>query len=165
MQVLKRSLISTPLGRLVAIGDDDHLHLLEFADSPILDKKVAGLKAKIVLGQSKTTESISRELGSYFKGDSKEFATPLVVTGTSFQKEVWNSLQQIPYNKKICYKEQAESIDRPKSFRAVANANNANRIAIVIPCHRVVEKGGKTGGYASGAKKKEWLLQHENKYN
>ncbi|MBU0507178.1 MAG: methylated-DNA--[protein]-cysteine S-methyltransferase [bacterium] len=102
-----------------------------------------------------------KELDEYFSGKRKQFTVPLETQGTAFQKKVWKSLVKIPYGKTLAYSDIAEKIDKPKACRAVGMANNRNKIAIVIPCHRVIGKSGKLVGYASGLKHKEWLLEHE----
>jgi len=84
--------------------------------------------------------------------------------GTEFQNEVWQCLQKIPYGETHSYQQQAEIIERPKAVRAVASANGHNRIAIVIPCHRVIGKDGSLTGYAGGLERKRWLLEHEKKH-
>jgi len=86
---------------------------------------------------------------------------PLVLSGTPFQKEVWNYLLTIPYGETRSYKQQAEAIDKPQSFRAVANANGKNHISILIPCHRVISSDGSLAGYGGGITRKEFLLNLE----
>ena len=86
--------------------------------------------------------------------------------GSPFQQQVWLALQTIPHGQTCSYQELAVQIGRPSSCRAVANANGANQIAIVIPCHRVINTGGALGGYGGGVSRKQWLLSHEkNEYN
>lgn len=102
-----------------------------------------------------------KELHEYFKGKRKEFNLKLFLDGTDFQKRVWRELMKIPYGKVATYGEIAKSIGNEKASRAVGNANNKNKIGIIIPCHRVIGASGKLVGYAGGLWRKEWLLKHE----
>lgn len=101
------------------------------------------------------------ELDEYFKGERKEFTINCELSGTDFQKKVWKALEEIPFGKTMSYKEIAEKIGNPKAVRAVGSANHNNKIAIIIPCHRVIGSSGKLTGYAGGLWRKEWLLNHE----
>ncbi|MCZ6103678.1 methylated-DNA--[protein]-cysteine S-methyltransferase [Campylobacter ureolyticus] len=100
------------------------------------------------------------ELSRYFKGDLKSFSVKLNITGTKFEKDVYNALLKIPYGEIRTYKEIAKSINHPKAYRAVGNANSKNKIPIIIPCHRVVSNSG-IGGYTGGINIKENLLKIE----
>ncbi len=102
-------------------------------------------------------------MGAYFKGKLREFNTPIHLMGTSFQAQVWNQLLKIPYGETRSYLEQAKAIKKETAYRAVANANGANQLAIIIPCHRIINNNGKLGGYGGGTEKKKWLLEHEKK--
>lgn len=101
------------------------------------------------------------ELREYFTGRRQEFSIPVQTLGTSFQQQVWQGLQTIPFGGVMSYGELADQIGHPRSMRALGNANGRNPIAIIVPCHRVVATGGKLGGYSSGLDKKLWLLAHE----
>ena len=101
------------------------------------------------------------QLDEYFQGKRKRFSLPLQIQGTVFQKKVWNALLDIPYGMTQTYAGIAQKIGHEKAFRAVGNANNRNRIAIIIPCHRVIGSNGSMTGYATGIWRKEWLLEHE----
>lgn len=103
----------------------------------------------------------TRQLEEYFKGTRRVFDLELKLEGTDFQKKVWKALLDIPYGCTATYGEIAAGIGNPKASRAVGNANNKNRIPIIIPCHRVVGSNGKLTGYAGGLWRKEWLLSHE----
>ena len=102
-----------------------------------------------------------RQLDEYFKGKRMTFDLPLIISGTDFQKKVWNELKKIPFGKTASYKEIALKAGNIKAVRAIGNANNKNRIAVIIPCHRVIGSDGKLSGYAGGVKRKKWLLEHE----
>ncbi|GAA0116515.1 methylated-DNA--[protein]-cysteine S-methyltransferase [Clostridium senegalense] len=101
------------------------------------------------------------ELNEYFTGKRKDFEVKVALKGTEFQKSVWKELKNIPYGTVKTYKDIAISINNEKAVRAVGNANNKNKVPIIIPCHRVIGKNGKLVGYAGGLDKKEWLLKHE----
>ena len=165
--ILKASLLDTPLGSMLAIADEKAILLLEFVDNYGLKRKVKKLcikaKAAIIPGITGPINSIEKELNSYFDGSLKNFKTALNLTGTYFQECAWSELCQIPYGETKSYAEQASSIERPSAYRAVANANGANRMAIVIPCHRIINSNGGIGGYGGGIDRKRWLLDHEQK--
>jgi methylated-DNA-[protein]-cysteine S-methyltransferase len=110
------------------------------------------------------TEVLSRavtQLEEYFAGKRTEFDLPLELEGTAFQKDVWMTLAEIPYGKTISYAELASMVGRPSAFRAVGQANGANPIPIVLPCHRVIASGGGIGGYGGGLDMKRRLLALE----
>ncbi|PJI08741.1 MULTISPECIES: methylated-DNA--[protein]-cysteine S-methyltransferase [Clostridium] len=102
-----------------------------------------------------------KELDEYFKGKRKEFDLELLMSGSEFQKKVWGELMKIPYGSTVSYGEIAEAIGNKNASRAVGNANNKNKIPIIIPCHRVIGKSGKLVGYAGGIWRKQWLIDHE----
>ncbi|NQY44148.1 MAG: methylated-DNA--[protein]-cysteine S-methyltransferase, partial [Legionellales bacterium] len=165
--VLKSSWIDTPLGAMCAIGDDTGLYLLEFVDRRGLEKEIETLrikqKATIIPGSSRSIESIRLELIEYFSGFLKRFKTPIHLIGSSFQKKIWDKLLNIPYGETRNYSQIAVSIGNTKSHRAVANANGANQLAIIIPCHRVINKNGELGGYGGGLLRKKKLLEIESR--
>lgn len=101
------------------------------------------------------------QLGEYFQGTRREFSVPLHAPGSPFQRRVWNALQTIPYGETAHYQALAEQLGNPAAVRAVAAANGANRLSILIPCHRVIGKDGSLTGYGGGLQRKQWLLDHE----
>jgi O-6-methylguanine DNA methyltransferase len=147
--------IQSPIGNILAIASQSGLVELKI-DHQYEDAYI-GKATPILL-------SIERELASYFLGKLQKFNTPIHLHGTPFQKTVWKSLLHIPYGKTISYLEEAAYIGNPKATRAVANANGANKLPTIIPCHRVVRHNGQLGGYALGVDKKTWLLNHEKYY-
>ena len=157
--LLKMSHVETPVGKMVALADSHSLHLLEFECQEGL--KRIQTHFQITQGRNSVIDAIDRELKEYFSGNLTEFKTPVSYIGSPFQEEVWAALRTIPYGKTISYRELASVVGRPKSCRAVGSANGANRLAIVIPCHRVINAGGNLGGYAGSKERKAWLLQHE----
>jgi AraC family transcriptional regulator of adaptative response/methylated-DNA-[protein]-cysteine methyltransferase len=162
---LKASLIDTKLGPMVAIGDDAALYLLEFLDKKGLEREFKALCLKagssIVAGASRPLQLIEKELGAYFDGTLSQFATPLHILGTPFQKLVWGELARTAYGTTRSYAHQSQAMGRSSSHRAVANANGANQLALVIPCHRIIASSGALGGYSGGVARKQWLLDHE----
>lgn len=106
--------------------------------------------------------NIELELQAYFAAENFEFRTPFNLLGTEFQLQVWNALLQIPAGQNKSYGDLAKKIHHPKAFRAVARANGANRLALIVPCHRVINSDGSFGGYGGGIARKKWLLELEN---
>ncbi len=163
--VFKSHWIDTRLGPMIAIASDEALHLLEFTCRRGLERGVERLKgrtkAAIVPGTNPILESIERELNEYFCGARRNFETPLMPMGTEFQLRVWNELGRIPSGEVRTYSQQALAIGAPSAVRAVARANGANQLAIVIPCHRVIGADGELTGYGGGLAIKKWLLEHE----
>lgn len=168
LEILKSAWLDTPLGPMVAIASDDALHLLEFTDRRGFERKVERLgqrtKSVIIPGTTAAIASIDQELKAWFDGTLKVFKTPLFILGSTFQKSVWAALCCIPYGQTRSYLDQAAAIERPSACRAVANANGANQLAIVIPCHRVINSNGDLGGYGGGIARKQWLIDHEKQH-
>jgi AraC family transcriptional regulator, regulatory protein of adaptative response / methylated-DNA-[protein]-cysteine methyltransferase len=113
------------------------------------------LNAELVPGKSKYFNQLNNELKEYFEGKSRVFTVPLVIPGSEFQQKVWSVLKEIPYGKTRSYKEQAIAMGNLKAIRAVAKANGDNRIAIIIPCHRVIGSTGELVGYSGGVWRKK----------
>ena len=157
--------IETDLGTMVACATDKGVCLLEFSDRKGLETELKQLakyhNANIVQGQNKYFKQLKEELDAYFEGRLKEFKVPLDISGTDFQKQVWQALVEIPYGTTSSYLRQAEVLGKPSSVRAVANANGMNKIAIIIPCHRVVGSDGSLTGYAGGLWRKRKLIDLE----
>lgn len=157
--------IQSPLGPLVAGATSAGLCLLEFTDRRMLEAQFATVErlfaAHVVPGSNDHLERLKEELAGYFAGSLRRFTVPLVYPGTPFQRRVWEQLLAIPYGETRSYAELAAAIGQPHAVRAVGRANGLNRIAIVIPCHRVINKGGGLGGYGGGLRRKEFLLDLE----
>lgn len=164
-QVIDLTRIETPLGPMIACANEKGICLLKFTDQKIIESGfkilAKSLNAKIMVGENIYFEPLKVQLHEYFEGMRTEFDLPLYTPGTSFQQSVWEQLQTIPYATTRSYKEQAEAIDKPEAVRAVANANGMNRIAIIIPCHRVIGSDGKLTGYGGGLWRKKYLLDFE----
>jgi AraC family transcriptional regulator of adaptative response/methylated-DNA-[protein]-cysteine methyltransferase len=139
--------------------------LVEFVDRRGLENEIIRLRkrlhASILPERKPVMDLLEEELTAYFSGMLKAFTVPICLIGSDFQKSVWNELMKIPVGKTTSYKELAIKLNKPLGYRAVANANGANQLAILIPCHRVINSDGKLGGYGGGIARKEWLLEHE----
>ena len=158
------SWIESPLGPLGVGATDRGLCLLEYSDRRKLETQLDGVRQRlgpVLPGNHPLIERLRSELAEYFAGKRREFTVPLEYPGTPFQTKVWNALQHIPYGETTSYEKLAWSVGSPGAQRAVGTANGQNRIAIVIPCHRVVNKDGKLGGYGGGLWRKQILLDLE----
>lgn len=151
---------------MLIYATDQGVCLLEFTDRKTLTREIEDLKKRLLCEISTEhnmhTEQAKTELLEYFSGDRKNFDIQLYPQGTTFQQSVWQVLHGIPYGKTISYQEQAKRLQKPSAVRAVASANGANKIAIVIPCHRVIGSNGKLTGYGGGIERKKWLLEFEH---
>lgn len=159
------SWFESPLGPLILGANEKGLCLLEFSDRRMLETQFKVLRARfncaLLPGTNAHLERIRDELARYFAGQLRDFTVPLVHPGTAFQENVWRNLLKIPYGETCSYEDLARAVGSPRAVRAVGTANGCNRMAIVIPCHRVVNKGGKLGGYGGGLWRKQALLALE----
>ena len=149
---MARSVFETPLGKVVAVADEEGLCSLDFDENAS-----ASDEENVHLTQ------LQRELSEYFAGKRKTFDVRLNPSGTPFQMAVWRTLCDIPYGSVISYSQEAQMLSHEKAVRAVANANGKNPIPIIIPCHRVIAKDGGIGGYSGGIWRKEFMLELERK--
>jgi AraC family transcriptional regulator, regulatory protein of adaptative response / methylated-DNA-[protein]-cysteine methyltransferase len=160
--------ITTPLGPMMAGATDEGICLLEFVDRRMLETQLKRLgklfHAECVPGFSPIFDELNCQLEGYFSGKRRGFSVPVVLPGTPFQQKVWAALQAIPYGSTRSYTEQAEIIGLPKAVRAVARANGDNRIAIIVPCHRVIGADGRLTGYGGGLWRKSYLLELESNH-
>lgn len=167
--MIKISKIETPLGEMIAGATRDGICLLEFSDRKSLSSEYQEitelLESTIESGSNRHIRRLKKQLKEYFSGKRKEFSVQLLTPGTIFQQAVWKDLIKIPYGATISYQEQAEAMNNPDGARAVASANASNRIAILIPCHRVIGSDGNLVGYGGGLQRKKWLLDHEKKFS
>jgi AraC family transcriptional regulator of adaptative response/methylated-DNA-[protein]-cysteine methyltransferase len=156
---------STPLGPMFGCATTDGVCLAEFTDRRMLEREFKDLcrlfNAVILPGTNRHIEQLQTELKEYFEGKRKSFNVALTTPGTDFQKKVWEALQEIPYGETVSYKQQAIRINNRNGVRAVASANGCNRIAIIIPCHRVIGEDGSLTGYGGGLARKKWLIDFE----
>jgi O-6-methylguanine DNA methyltransferase len=150
---LQMAWIESPVGLLLAGASQTALHLLEF------------VAADSAQGQTSAStpllEQARRELAEYFAGTRSRFEVPLSFPGTAFQERVWTALCTIGYGERISYLEQSRRVGDASAIRAVAQANGQNPIAIMVPCHRVINADGKLGGYGGGLLRKQFLLDLE----
>jgi AraC family transcriptional regulator of adaptative response/methylated-DNA-[protein]-cysteine methyltransferase len=157
--------VESPLGPLLAGATSAGICLLEFTDRRMLDAQFATLRKRfacaIIPGENKHITQLKKELVEYFDGTRNRFGVALIYPGTLFQEKVWKELLRIPSGKTVSYEDIARRIGSPKAHRAVGHANGLNRIAIVIPCHRVMNKNGELGGYGGGLWRKRKLLDLE----
>ncbi|WP_126975257.1 bifunctional transcriptional activator/DNA repair enzyme AdaA [Frigidibacter oleivorans] len=164
--LLRADWIDTPLGPMVAVADAHALHLLEFADRRALPSELAVLRRQaggIGLGRTAPMEQVAGELDRFFAARSARFEVPLALAGSPFTRMVWQELRRIPAGETRSYAALAQSIGRPTAVRAVARANGANRIALVIPCHRVIGADGSLTGYGGGLWRKQALIDLERR--
>lgn len=167
LRTLKIAYLNTRLGPMLAIADETLLYLLEFITRRNLDRKMEDLKQRgytLITGSSPPISSIETELNDYFAGKLKVFKTPYRVFGSLFQQQVWKELCRIPYGETRSYAAQSSALGKPNAYRPVANANGANQLAIIVPCHRVIASDGTLGGYGGGLEVKEWLIHHEKQH-
>lgn len=160
------SRIETPIGPLLAGANEDGICLLEFTDRRMLETQIKilekRLNAELYSGKSPFFKELSKQINEYFSGKRSEFDIPLVTPGTPFQQQVWKAITTVPFGKIRTYKQQSIQINNPKAVRAVGSANGDNRIAIIIPCHRIVGNNGALVGYGGGLWRKRFLLELEN---
>lgn len=156
----------SPLGPLVAATTDRGICLLEYANKHRLEAQTGLLRqhfnAEPVEGEHSLLLRLEAELEAYFAGELQSFTVPLEAPGTAFQREIWRYLSGIPYGETRSYDRVARDLGRGGAQRAVGRANGENRIAIVIPCHRVIRADGSLSGYGGGLWRKEWLLEMES---
>jgi AraC family transcriptional regulator of adaptative response/methylated-DNA-[protein]-cysteine methyltransferase len=150
---------------MIAVACPHRLHLLEFADRKALPRELARLqKAQpggIGFGRTVIAQQAAEELRQYFDGQLAEFRTPCAFHGTAFERDVWHLLQTIPAGQTRSYSQIAQELGRPSAVRAVARANGANQLAILVPCHRVLSADGSLTGYGGGLWRKQRLIEIE----
>jgi AraC family transcriptional regulator of adaptative response/methylated-DNA-[protein]-cysteine methyltransferase len=159
--------VESPLGPIVVAATDEGVCLVEFSDRRMLEAQFTILRQRfgcaIVPGKHPLLDQVKEELADYFAGRLTEFKVPLVYPGSDFQQKVWNQLLAIPYGETRSYEDLARAVGNASAQRAVGHANGLNRISIIIPCHRVVNKNGRLGGYGGGLWRKQYLLDLERK--
>ena len=157
--------VPSPLGPLIAGATAEGICLLEFTDRRMLEAQLVTVqkvfRCPVFPGRAEVLVQLEEELAAYFSGSLRRFSVPLRFPGTEFQRLVWEELQRIPFGETRSYEDLAVALGRPNAQRAVGRANGLNRIAIVIPCHRVVNKDGGLGGYGGGLRRKQFLLDLE----
>ena len=157
----------TKIGELILGSFEGKLCLLDFnyrkMRNAVDDRIKKGLNADFIEEDSEIIEKTRTELDEYFKENRREFDVPIQMVGTDFQKSVWKALLKVAYGTISTYLQLAKDINNEKAVRAVAGANGANAIAIIIPCHRIIGSSGELVGYAGGLPTKKRLLTLEQK--
>ena len=158
--------LSSPIGELLIAATGKGVCLLDFVDmQERVEKQLARVEklfsCSAKTGNSPLLDQLESELDEYFSGKRTQFDAPLAYQGTAFQEQAWRARLRIPYGETRSYQQQAEAISKAKAVRAVAAANHHNRIAIVIPCHRVIAKNGSLAGYGGEIWRKAFLLELE----
>jgi AraC family transcriptional regulator, regulatory protein of adaptative response / methylated-DNA-[protein]-cysteine methyltransferase len=162
--LLTATWVETPLGPMLAIAGDRGLELLEFVDRRALETELRELRRSlgaIVPGDHPILAQTRDELREYFEGTRRQFTMPLNRHGSGFQLKAWDALCNIPYGQTRSYSDMAREVGSPAAVRAIGRVNGQNRIAIVVPCHRVIRSDGSLCGYGGGRWRKQWLLDHE----
>ncbi|MGG4470575.1 trifunctional transcriptional activator/DNA repair protein Ada/methylated-DNA--[protein]-cysteine S-methyltransferase [Paenibacillus alvei] len=169
ISIINAHIFSTPLGNMISLTDAKYLYLLEFLDRRGLEREIEKLRikhnARILPGNTDINKSLVEQLNLYFSGRLRQFTVPLYKSGTPFQMKVWDILTTIPPGQTISYQDIASRLGNINLVRAVGNANGANQISIIIPCHRVISANGDIGGYGGGIQRKKYLLNIENLYS
>jgi methylated-DNA-[protein]-cysteine S-methyltransferase len=145
----------SPIGIIKIVADDFCIEELIFIEDAALHQIEISPTAPEVINQC------IDELIEYFAGKRKQFSVAINQAGTEFQQKVWKELYEVPFSKTLSYGELAKKMGDPNLVRAAANANGKNKIAIIVPCHRIVGSDRSLVGYAWGKARKKWLLQHE----
>jgi AraC family transcriptional regulator of adaptative response/methylated-DNA-[protein]-cysteine methyltransferase len=160
--------LTTPLGTMLAVVDDEGLRMLEFGDRRALERELPILRRRlgksVVPGEHPHLKAVRQQISDYFSGSNLEFKLPLAPVGSEFQLRVWKLLCSIPLGETRSYSWMAQQLGDAGARRAVGRANGTNMIAIVIPCHRVIRSDGTLCGYGGGLWRKRWLLAHERRF-
>ncbi len=146
---------TSPIGRIKIVADTDCIQAITFIDDSVSTSNNEGIDSPAVIHQC------IDELIDYFNGSRTQFTVPIHQSGTDFQQKVWKELYEVPYAKTLSYAELAKKLGDTKIIRAAASANGKNKIAIIVPCHRIIGSDSSLTGYAWGLARKKWLLQHE----
>ncbi len=155
----------TKIGEMIIGSLDDNLCLLDFRYRRMratVDKRIKnGLNAEFIEQEDEILVKTKQQLDEYLAGERKEFDVPILTVGTDFQQSVWEALMKVPYGTTSSYLQLAKDINNSKAVRAVANANGANAIGLIIPCHRIIGTNGELVGYGGGLAVKKRLLKLE----
>ncbi len=162
--LLVASWTETPLGPMLAIAGDNGLELLEFVDRRALEaelREIGRSLGAVVPGDHPILRETADQMREYFAGTRRVFDIPLNMRGSTFQLAAWRALCEIPYGETRSYADMARRVGSKDAVRAIGRVNGQNRIAIVVPCHRVIRSDGSLCGYGGGRWRKQWLLDHE----
>jgi methylated-DNA-[protein]-cysteine S-methyltransferase len=144
---------NSPIGLLEIKAHEDMISSVMFAEAQTFETEIVPV-----------LEACVDQLDQYFSGTLNSFSLPVQQQGTPFQQQVWKTLEQIPYGETESYLQVSRRLGNEKSIRAVGAANGRNKLSIIVPCHRVIGSGGELTGYAGGLWRKQWLLEHEQRY-
>ena len=168
-EILRLSLdvLHTPIGRLyLAVDQGGHLRVALFGESDAIVRRQLGRDygaRGFALETGSDPHGVTQSVRRYFSGTLDAIdAIPVATAGTSFQREVWHALREIPCGTTTSYGALARRIGRPDAVRAVGHANGSNPVAVIVPCHRVIGANGSLTGYGGGIERKRWLLRHES---
>ncbi len=160
------SYYKTKIGELIIASFEGKICIVDFRYRKMrttVDNRIKrGLKAQFVEREDEVIAKTKKQIDEYLKGERRQFSVPILTVGTPFQRAVWSALLEIPYGKTASYLDVAKRIAKARAVRAVAAANGANSIALIIPCHRIIESGGGIGGYGAGSAVKKRLLKLES---
>ena len=157
--------IDTPIGPMTLGATDHAVVLADFSLRAMMPAQLATTRRRIgptVAGDTPLLDRLETQLREYLAGERRDFDLPIETPGSAFQERVWSELRRVPYGETISYRELALRVDSPQAPRAVGRANGSNRLAIIIPCHRVIAAGGGLGGYGGGLTAKRFLLDLES---
>jgi AraC family transcriptional regulator, regulatory protein of adaptative response / methylated-DNA-[protein]-cysteine methyltransferase len=165
--VVTYTLVDSPIGEFIAGTTHNGICLFEFADRGGVDRVKERIfkryRVALEKGRNDLLNEVERQAREYFNGSRQEFSLPLDQEGTPFELSVWNELRKIPYGETRSYGEIATRLGKSGAARAVGRANGANYIAIIVPCHRVIEENGQLRGYGGGLWRKQYLLDLERR--
>lgn len=160
---------TTPLGPMFACATNKGICLLEFTNRRMLESEFRDLQRRlhaiILPGDNPHLNHVQKEIAEYFEGKRKNFTVALDTPGTEFQQAVWQALKGVPYGETRSYKQLSSALGKPSACRAVAAANGYNKVAIIIPCHRIIGESGNMTGYGGGIPRKKWLIDFEKNNN
>ncbi len=156
--------IDTPIGPMTLGVTETRVVLADFSERPMMAAQLASVRRRIgptTVGDSSLLDAAESQLREYLAGERRAFDLAIDAPGSAFQERVWSELRALPYGETISYRELAERVDAPAASRAVGRANGSNRLAVIIPCHRVIAASGGLGGYGGGLPAKRHLLDLE----
>jgi AraC family transcriptional regulator, regulatory protein of adaptative response / methylated-DNA-[protein]-cysteine methyltransferase len=157
--------IDTPIGPMTLGATDTAVVLCDFSERRMMPAQLAAVRRRFGPTDEASSELLDRtesQLRDFFAGSRQAFDLPIDLPGSEFQERVWRELRRIPYGSTISYRELAARVGAPQAPRAVGRANGSNRLAVIVPCHRVIAAGGGLGGYGGGLAAKRWLLELEH---
>ena len=168
MEIRLQTYVS-PCGELLLGSHADKLCLCDWTagarHARVMARVQRYLQAPFVEDPSELTRLAARQLDEFFAKRRQGFDLPLLFAGTDFQQRVWRNLLKIPYGQTLSYWQEALALGMPEAVRAIANANGANALSVIVPCHRVIGHNGRLTGYGGGLAAKRFLLDLEGYHN